>query len=171
MKQIIICTDERKAVSLGAMSAAEHRVYFLLQIAAHRLRNEADRALLDTASVTTAQAAVLQLVASIAEPTQRKLADMLQQNESAMTAMVGRLTTAGLIVRAPHPTDGRAWILELTPRGEAAIEAGRPAFDAINTALDTAIGGPKTAGFARTLRAITDTLDARQPDDGETNQG
>lgn len=151
------------------MSAAEHRLYFLLQIAAHRLRTEADRALLDTAGVTTAQAAVLQLVASIAEPTQRKLADTLQQNESAMTAMVGRLTAAGLIVRAPHPTDGRAWILELTPRGEAALEAGRPAFNALNAALDSAIGSSKTAGFARTLRAITDALDARRPDDGETD--
>ena len=153
------------------MSAAEHRIYFLLQIAAHRLRNEADRALLETAGVTTAQAAVLQLVASLSEPTQRKLADMLQQNESAMTAMVGRLTSAGLVVRAPHPTDGRAWILALTPQGEAAIEAGRPAFDAVNAALDAAIGGAKTAGFARTLRAITDTLDDRRPDDSETNQG
>ncbi len=146
------------------MSAAEHRLYFLLQIAAHRLRTEADRALLDTAGVTTAQAAVLQLVASLSEPTQRKLAELLQQNESAITAMVGRLTAAGLIVRAPHPTDGRAWILELTPQGEAAIEAGRPAFNAINAALDAAIGDKNTARFGATLRAITDELAARQRD-------
>jgi DNA-binding MarR family transcriptional regulator len=40
-----------------------------------------------------------------------------------VTGLTNELAREGLVVRAPDPHDGRAWILRLTPRGRAAFEA------------------------------------------------
>ena len=45
------------------MSASKNRIYFLLQRAAHRLKTEADAALSESGGLTTAQAAVMSIVA------------------------------------------------------------------------------------------------------------
>ena len=58
------------------MSASKSRLYHRLQLAAHRVQKSADRALLAAAEITTAQAAVLTLVARGAI-TQREVATQL----------------------------------------------------------------------------------------------
>ena len=68
------------------MSASKSRLYHRLQLAAHRLQKSADRAVLAAAEITTAQAAVLMLVAGGAN-SQREVATQLGLNESAVTAM------------------------------------------------------------------------------------
>ena len=73
------------------MSASKHRVYHRLQLAAHRLQKAADRAVMAAAGITTAQAAVLSIVAADGPVTQLSVARKLGLNESAMTAMIARL--------------------------------------------------------------------------------
>ena len=69
------------------MSASKHRVYHRLQLVAHRLQKAADRTVMAAAGITTAQAAVLSIVAADGPVTQRSVARKLGLNESAMTAM------------------------------------------------------------------------------------
>ncbi len=139
-------------------SAHELRVFFLLQQAAHHLKKEADRALLRADGLTTAQAAVLIIVSAARSITQKEIARRLQLNESAMTAMIGRLEERGMVTRAPDPHDARARLVRLTPGGRKALERARRPFARINSKLDAALGGSGTGRFARDLEAILEAI-------------
>ena len=138
------------------MSAHEERLYFLLQVAAHRLKTEADNVLMDVAGLTTAQVAVLNLIASSTQVRQRDLARRLKQNESAITAMITRLTKADLVARRRSDTDARIWLLELTDNGKKTLKRAEKPFRDINARLDEALGTKATADMAKHLAAITE---------------
>lgn len=140
------------------MSASNERIYFLLQMAAHRLRKKADNVLLDKASLTTAQVAVLNLIAKGTQINQREIAGRLHQNESAMTAMVQRLLKANLITRHRSKKDGRNWILEMTDTGRTALDHAHIPFKEINTQLDRAIGARDAKKLAAQLNEIIDAF-------------
>ena len=132
-------------------AAAELRIYHRLQLTAHRLQKAADRALLDAAGLTAAQAAVLTLVHAVPDTTQRALARRLGFNESAITALVGRLEASGALARRRHPEDGRVRVLSVTADGLHALERAHAAFRSINAAIAGATGGDELAAFAATL--------------------
>jgi DNA-binding MarR family transcriptional regulator len=44
---------------------------------------------------------------------------LLQVHPTSVTNAVDRLQDAGLVMRSPHPTDGRTTLIELTPDGRA----------------------------------------------------
>jgi DNA-binding MarR family transcriptional regulator len=52
-----------------------------------------------------------------------ELVTTLALTQSAVTELVQRAEAAGLVQRAPSPTDGRVMYLTLTPEGEARLEA------------------------------------------------
>lgn len=137
--------------------AREQRLFHLLQVAAHRLKTELDRRTDDVAGLTAAQAAVLAVVARDGGATQKSVADQLRQQESAITAMAGRLIKAGFLERRPHPDDGRAWLLSVTPAGDAAMTRFRGPMDAFNAKITQAVGGEaEVARLAAALRALAD---------------
>jgi DNA-binding MarR family transcriptional regulator len=141
------------------MTPSELRIYHRLQMAAHRLQKAADRRVMAAAGVTTAQAAVLAIVKGQEGATQRSIARQLGLNESAMTAMVGRLSTLGLLVRTRDPVDGRTWNLELTAQGEAALAALGPAFGQINARISDALDPAALLTLSDALTRLTDAFD------------
>mgnify|MGYP005838075617 CR=1 FL=1 len=140
------------------MSASEERLYFLLQVAAHRLRKTADSTLMAHAGLTTAQIAVLSLIEAGKDVNQRDLARRLQQNESAMTAMIQRLLKAGLVNRQQSKTDGRNWVLHLTAQGRRTLEAAHGPFQEINERLDRALGSEDSRKVTAALNAIIEAF-------------
>ncbi len=143
--------------------AGRERLYHLLQTAAHRLKTRADRDSQGVAGVTAAQAAVMFVIARERATTQRRVAEQLKLNESAVTGMVGRLMEAGFVSRAPSATDGRAWTVSLTPAGEAALDRFRVNLDALNAEITAALGGEaEVARFADGLRAILEIAPSRE---------
>ncbi|WP_208720254.1 MarR family winged helix-turn-helix transcriptional regulator [Amycolatopsis circi] len=120
--------------------AADERLFFLLQSAAHRLRVEGDRRCLAAAGVTTSQLGALFAVHDQPGLTQRELAAELGQRESAITAMTARLIEAGLIVRQQHPEQHRALVLDLTPEGNATLARLRPVIESFNRELHKLLG-------------------------------
>ncbi len=66
------------------------------------------------------------------------LAERLGIASASMTAMLDRLTLAGLLVRQPHPTDRRSLLVELTAQGHATINA---VFDVFREDVLRAVGG------------------------------
>jgi MarR family transcriptional regulator, organic hydroperoxide resistance regulator len=122
------------------MTASTARVFHKLQIAAHRAQKAADRALLATAGVNTAQAAVLGVVAAEASArgsvTQRDVARQLGINDSAMTSMATRLIGMELLHRDVAPEDVRAWNLGLTSGGRAARIRATQEFKRVNQTID-----------------------------------
>ena len=47
----------------------------------------------------------------------KKASERLQVHPTSVTNSVDRLEAAGLVARLPHPTDGRATLVEVTPDG------------------------------------------------------
>lgn len=142
------------------MSASENRIYFLLQRAAHRLKTEADAALKEEGGLTTAQAAVMAIIAQDGPVTQKHIAETLLQRESAITAMAARLLKAGYITKARSETDSRAWELRVTEAGEQAMAAMRVSFGRINGKLDGCISPGEMNALARHLERILDAFEA-----------
>jgi len=140
------------------MSAHEERLYFLLQIAAHRLRTEADNALVSAAGLTTAQVAALNLIAASSHVKQRDLAKRLKQNDSAITAMVARLMKADLVSRERSESDARTWLLKLTENGKKTLKRVHKPFADINARLDKAVGKKNAAALAEQLEAIANAF-------------
>ncbi|MEV4254125.1 MarR family winged helix-turn-helix transcriptional regulator, partial [Spirillospora sp. NPDC049652] len=123
-------------------------------------RLAADRRCLAAAGITTAQLGALFAVQDRPGLTQRDLARTLGLRESAVTALVGRLTSADLIVREPHPDEHRAVVLRLSPGGEAALRAAQPTIDAFNGELRAVLGDAAFTGTAAALsRLVHDGID------------
>lgn len=140
------------------MTAHKERLYFRLQVAAHRLKTEADKALFETAGLSTTQVAVLSLINSAKNLKQRDLARQLKQNESAITAMVARLMKAELVTRRRSDTDARTWILELTDKGKKTLKRAEKPFTEINARLDSALGKKGAKDLAKQLDLIAESF-------------
>lgn len=136
------------------MSASKLRIYHRLQLAAHRIQKKADRALLEAADLTTAQAAVLAVVAAANGAAQREVARQLGLNESAVTAMAARLLGMGLLERVRDEDDARAWRLTLTKSGRAVLKRIEKPFGAINRKLESALDAEDLARLADALQRI-----------------
>jgi DNA-binding MarR family transcriptional regulator len=52
-----------------------------------------------------------------------KMGERLQVHPTSITSIIQRLAAAGLVVRRPHPEDGRAVLAEITDEGRALVEA------------------------------------------------
>ena len=141
------------------MSASKHRVYHKLQLAAHRLQKAADRAVMAAAGITTAQAAVLSIVAADGPVTQRSVARRLGLNESAMTAMTARLCTMGLLERLPDQEDSRAWSLQVSADGRAALKRIEQPFRRINQKIEAVLDAEEIARLADYANRVGDAFE------------
>ena len=65
-----------------------------------------------------------------------KMGERLQAHPTSVTSIVRRLTEDGLIVRRPHPDDGRGVLAEITPRGREVVEAATLDLVATDFALE-----------------------------------
>ena len=140
------------------MSASRLHIYHRLQLAAHRIQKSADRALLGAAEVTAAQAAVLAITASAGELTQRDVARRLGINESAVTAMVSRLMSMGLLERARDDADARAWQLRTTREGEAVLKRSAHSFAKVNARIEAVLDERELEQLARSLKRIAEAF-------------
>lgn len=136
------------------MSALKHRLYQRLQLAAHRVQKAADRGLIGAAQVTTAQAAVLAVIAAAGSATQREVAGQLGLNESAITAMATRLLRLDLVRRERDPADPRAWRLQLSDKGRDALARSAAAFEHINGTLESVLQPDELSALAEYLQRI-----------------
>jgi MarR family transcriptional regulator, organic hydroperoxide resistance regulator len=141
------------------MSASKHRIYHRLQLAAHRLQKAADRAVMAAAGITTAQAAVLSIVAADGPVTQRSVARKLGLNESAMTAMIARLRDMGLVERLPDQDDSRAWSLKVSEDGRAALKRIEQPFRRINQRIESVLDADEIARLADYASRVADAFE------------
>ncbi len=140
------------------MSASDHRLYFLIQLVAHRLKKKADKALMEAGGLTTAQAAALSIIAKEGSVSQRELADQLSQRESAITTMAARLQNAGYITKQRSKTDSRIWQLKPTKTGLTALRKMKKPFNLINQVLDENLDAAETKRIANDLKKILGAL-------------
>jgi len=139
------------------MTAHSSRFYHALQIAAHRLQKQADLAVSGAAGISTAQSAVLAVIARTPGMRQNEVARTLGLNESAVTAMITKLIGLNLVQRSRSAEDSRAWELSLTNDGSAALSAIDAPFAEINALIDDTLG-ERVDEFATLLHALSDRL-------------
>lgn len=59
-----------------------------------------------------------------------KASALLQVHPTSVTNAVDRLEESGFVLRSPHPTDGRATLIELTPAGRSVVKRATAALNA-----------------------------------------
>ena len=144
------------------MAPSKLRIYHKLQIAARRVQKAADRAVFAAARVSTAQAAVLSIVAAQGPITQRAVARQLGLNESGMTAMTNRLLSMGLLERLRDETDVRAWLLRLTAKGRVAMKLVELPFRGVNQIIERTLDKRELALLAEYLSRIAKAFEAER---------
>jgi|SRR5579883_2425300 DNA-binding MarR family transcriptional regulator len=83
-----------------------------------------------------------------------ELAERAQLSKQLMNYLVTAMEARGYVERAPDPSDGRARIVRLTPRGAQASRAGREIINAIEAEWSAQLG----ADELRTLRGGLEQL-------------
>ena len=144
------------------MSAQKLRLFSRLQLAAHQIKKSADQHISDVINLTTAQAAVLTVLADGERYSQNDVASALGINESAVTAMVNRLLRYGYIARHRSESDKRAWELSLTRDGKQALLAGRKAFNNINHTIENELSPKEIEQFADYLERLSKAFNAEK---------
>ena len=85
-----------------------------------------------------------------------ELGRRIDLTSGSMTAAIDRLETRNLVARADHATDRRAWVIHLTPEGEALI---RRVFAGHEQAMERAMLGLSNRELA-TLTGLLKRLGA-----------
>ncbi len=143
------------------------RVYSRMQIAAQVFRKVTDRQLVEVAGITAAQLGVLSRVGAAHELNQTSLARDLRLNDSAITAMVKRLMTLGMLEKTRSESDSRAWALKLSAKGEKAIEKANAQPLPINRRIDAEFGAGSLTDFVDKLNRIIDLCEEEQSADAD----
>jgi DNA-binding MarR family transcriptional regulator len=82
-----------------------------------------------------------------------KMGERLQVHPTSVTSIVQRLSRDGLVVRTPHPDDGRGVLAEITPRGRELVEVATRDLVATDFALES-LSEEELAEVSRLLRPV-----------------
>lgn len=93
------------------------------------------------------------------------LAERAQIAKQTATALVDKLERAGYVERVPDPSDGRARLVRMTPRAEAALPLARAEEDRIEAEWRAHLGDHRMNQLREALTALRDITDPyQQPD-------
>lgn len=134
--------------------AVDRRLFLLLEIAARRLNRDADARLKAEAGVTSAQAAVLFLLARRGERRMGEVGEMLSLNPPAVTGLVNRMEALGLVKKRVSPTDKRSAIVSLTEKGRGMGDAAEIVLRDLNNELENRLGDDDSDMLHRVLTTL-----------------
>lgn len=110
----------------------DKRLFFLLNMAQHKLFRFADQRCQDECGISVTQMGMLMYLKQQPDCQQKQAAAALGLNKPAVTGLVNRLLEQQLIQRSPCPDDGRAMLLSLTPEGLEKVTAAKPLIVELN---------------------------------------
>ena len=111
-----------------------------LAVAARSARELSDRRL-RAAGVAPEEYGFLSIVGSLQPVTRTALAKATGLRRTTLRDAVRPLIERGHVVESPHPRDGRATLLALTPAGQELFNRGVPVFRQFLADLDAELGG------------------------------
>jgi DNA-binding MarR family transcriptional regulator len=147
-------------MSTDGISEKHGQLFFQLQLAAHRLRKVADRRVTAETGLTTAQAAILYIVAARKNVMQKEIAKRLGQNESAVVAMANRLTRLGYLGRRRSDVDPRTSMLNVTAKGMRELQVAKRPFRELDNMLDKVFSPAELDAISLLLTRLADALAA-----------
>ena len=87
-----------------------------------------------------------------------RLSELLQVHPTSVTNAMQRLVAGALVVRAPHPSDGRAAVAVITPAGRDLVERATPALNGVFADLGLDAGeAEQLYGLMERMRAHAET--------------
>jgi DNA-binding MarR family transcriptional regulator len=87
------------------------------------------------------------------------LADRAQIAKQTATALVDKLERAGYVERVPDPSDGRARLVRMTPRAEAALPVARAEEARIEAEWEARLGTERMDQLREALTALREVTD------------
>jgi DNA-binding MarR family transcriptional regulator len=91
------------------------------------------------------------------------LADRAQIAKQTATALVDHLERAGYVERVPDPSDGRARLVRMTPRAEAALPVARAEEARIEAEWEAHLGAARMGQLREALTALREITDPYRP--------
>jgi DNA-binding MarR family transcriptional regulator len=144
-------TIERIDVNTG------HELAMALRFAYLAMHRRSD-VVLARFGVTTDQFVLLASLEDADALTQQDLARRLSSDASTVWAMLTLLEERGLVMRAAHPSDGRARCVSLTPKGRRALERMKEGSESIRTTLLEALGPQQVNTLKQLLAMVTSAM-------------
>ncbi|MCG8422539.1 MAG: MarR family transcriptional regulator [Proteobacteria bacterium] len=132
------------------------RFFYLLNQSRHVLFKHADRLCRAHLGISTVQLGAIYAIAEQPGLVQKDLARALALRESAVTGLVGRMETAGLIERRADPDDRRVIRLYQTRRARAMRKKAKPLLGDLNAEL---AHGFTEQELDMVVRFLTTTID------------
>ncbi len=133
---------------------APPRLFHLMQLAHRALFRAADQVLHRELGISTAQQGALFVIAQNDPCHPTSIAKFLDMNKSAVTTLVVRLETAGLVTRSADPNDGRAQLIHLSDKGREVIRLSVPLTREANADLLAGFDKDEIAVIERFLGAV-----------------
>lgn len=109
---------------------------------------------LEESGITVAEWVVLRSLFDTEALAPSRLAEAMGMTRGAISKLADRLVGKGLVRRLPHPGDGRAHGLALTPAGRDRVPALAAAADANDAAFFGALRPEDRAALERILRGL-----------------
>jgi DNA-binding MarR family transcriptional regulator len=88
-----------------------------------------------------------------------ELAEAAQLSKQTVGSIVDQLEAAGYVRRVPDPTDARARLVTVTPRGKELVEISIPVVRRIEGEWEAHLGRDNTRQLKRTLEALREITD------------
>lgn len=114
----------------------------------------------DGTGLTTARVHLLWVLQHVGPSTQQSLAQLLAVSPRNITGLVDALETSGHVHRAPHPSDRRAVLVELTPAAVETMTRMQEEHEQLNATLLGAIDPADRAAVERGLSAVASHLES-----------
>lgn len=114
----------------------------------------------DGTGLTTARVHLLWVLQHVGPSTQQSLAQLLAVSPRNITGLVDALETSGHVRRAPHPSDRRAVLVELTPAAVETMTRMQEEHEQLNATLLGAIDPADRAAVERGLSAVASHLES-----------
>jgi DNA-binding MarR family transcriptional regulator len=130
----------------------------------HALLEHATTRTIEALGVSPAQLTTLHYVAKHAGCSFTDVANLLDVAKSAVTSMVRRMETAGLLRREPNANDGRGSLLFLTAKGESVRVQAQPLMRRLNAELMEGFSAPEAETILRFFSSVVERY-------GDTERG
>lgn len=105
------------------------------------------------------QAAVIMFLHRRPGLTANDLAGPARVKPPNVTRALQALVVRGLVSRAPHPTDGRAHVLYLTPEGQQAVATIGELYREVSAELEAALPAEKVESLRQDTRLLLSAVD------------
>lgn len=110
--------------------------------------------------ITPRESGILGALAQLGPMTQRRIGEVLIIDRTTMVLSIDHLEELGFVERVNHPTDRRAFLVELTPRGTAAMWKAKKLLEAFEAQLLAPLGKADAKRFRSLLyRLVSGVLD------------